>query len=313
MLLEIIKNTENFKLLEREYNNNSFSKALLLIGKDETYLHEFSIAVSMLLLDGKIDEKSSNSVKILSGSHPDVKQYPLKDKLLVSDSEEIVDESFVKPILADKKVFIIHNIDNSMEAAQNKLLKVLEEPSKNVYMILTCTAPDLVLPTIKSRCIKLELNRLSDEQISPLLPYSEIKPLILAVADGRVGKAIEYSKDKSFESLCKDCLEIFTKMKSSKDVLAHSKKLLGYKNQDLVLQVLAQIDEDLIRIKSRINPTLPFKDELSSVLNEYTVRALCEISKLLDKCAKERLYNVNTTIALENLLLNMLEVKYLCR
>ena len=316
MLIDSIVGSESFNILKKENEKGSFPKALLLKGKDKLFLREFAKAVAILILDGSVDLTTENAQKVLAGAHPDVKSYPLKDKLLVSDSEEIVDESFVKPIFADKKVFLIHDIDNSMDSAQNKLLKVVEEPSKNVYMILTCTSPDMVLPTIRSRCNKLEVGRLTDEEVQKLLPRldDETLSLVLAVAEGQVGKAESYAKMRNFVALCNDCLNVFTKMKSSKDVLAHAKKLLSYKEQTmLVMQVCALIVEDLIKIKSHTKPKLPFKEELVSVSGDYTIRALCEIATLLDKVAKEKQYNVNMTLAVENLLLNILEVKYLCK
>ncbi len=319
MLIDVILQTEDFKLLEKEQEKGAFPKALLLCGKDKLYLHEFAKAVSMLILDGRIDTESVNAKKIMIDAHPDIKNYPLKDKLLVSDSEEIVEESFIKPIFADKKVFVIHDIDNSMDSAQNKLLKVVEEPSHNVYMILTCTNPSLVLPTIRSRCNKVELKRLSDEKAESLLPKMEdsVRALVLAVADGQIGKAQALSKMKDFEDLCQDCLSVFTKMKSSKQVLTFSKKLFAYKDQfSLILDIFSLIVEDLLKIKSGhkdIAKLTPFIGELVGANGDYTVRALCEIASLLDKVAREKMYNVNMTLAIENLLLNILEVKYICR
>lgn len=316
MIIDSIAKTDSFKMLYKEKTEGKFPKALLLIGKDKLFLHEFAKTVSILILEDKFDLSGTHAQKIIAGAHPDVKSYPLKDKLLVADSEEIVEESFIKPIFADKKVFIIYDIDNSMESAQNKLLKVVEEPSKNVYIILTCTSPDMVLPTIRSRCNKVDVGRLSDQEVQALMPKvdEDLSALILAVAQGQIGKAQNYAKMKNFESLCKDCLEVFTKMKASKDVLSHAKKLLSYKDQiALILEVMALIIEDLIKIKSHIAVQLPYKTELSSVTGDYTIRALCEMAWLLDKVAKEKQYNVNMTLAIENLLLNILEVKYLCK
>ncbi len=319
MIIDEIFQTEDFKTLVKEKEKNTFPKALLLISKDNLYLQEFAKAVAMLILDEKVDINGENCKKVLADSHPDVKFYPIKDKLLVSDSQEIVEESFIKPIFANKKVFIIKDISNSMEAAQNKLLKVVEEPSNNVYMILTCTNPDLVLPTIRSRCNKITLAKLSLEQTIKLLPKVENSKLnlVLAVADGQIGKANELARLKNFEVLCDDALSIFTKMKTSKQVLVYSKKLLAYKdNITLILQVLALCVEDLLKIKSG-NKDLarlqPFVSELSKVSEEYTVRALCEISALVDKASKEKQYSVNMVLVIENLLLNILEVKYICR
>ena len=311
---EILK-TEDFKGLEREINN--FPKSLLLIGKDELYLKEFAKLVALLIMDSEINLSSKNAKKILAGTHPDLKIYPTKERLLVGDSEEIGEESFIKPIFANKKVFIINSIDNSMESAQNKLLKVLEEPSRNVYLILTCTNTNLVLPTIRSRCNKVELKKLSNECIENSLGEVPNKSLVLACSDGQIGKAISLSKRKDFSQLCEDCFSVFTGMKNSKQVLEFSKKLQSYKNDSqLILELFSLIVEDIIKIKggkSELIKLQPFKKELETIMGDYTVRALCEIAGLIDKANKEKQFNVNFTLALENLLLNILEVKYICR
>ncbi len=315
MLVDEILKTEDFKALEREIHD--FPKSLMLIGKDEIYLKEFAKLTALLIMDEGINFESENAKKVLAGTHPDLKSYPIKEKLLVSDSEEIGDESFVKPIFASRKVFIINNIDNSMESAQNKLLKVLEEPSRNVYLILTCTNTSLVLPTIKSRCNKVELKKLSDELVEHILGKVENKELILACCDGQIGKAQSLNKMKNFDTLCQDCLSVFTKMKNSKQVLEYSKKLLSYKSEiQLILDIFTLIVEDLIKIKggkSELVKLRPFMDDLNAVLGDYTLRALCEIAGLIDKVNKEKQFNVNMTLGMENLLLNILEVKYICR
>ena len=319
MLLDEISRTQDFLELKKERSKNVFPKALLLISKDGNYLQEFAKAVAMLIFDGEMNFQSENSVKILADSHPDLKVYPTKDKLMVADSEEIGDESFVKPIFSDKKVFIINNFDNSMESAQNKLLKVLEEPSKNVYLILTCTNPNLVLPTIRSRCNKLELARLNDQQIDRLLPKldDKTKALVLACSDGQVGKALAIAKMRNFDNLCAAAVNVFTQMKNSKQVLKFSKELMFFKeNMTLLLDMLAITLEDLIKIKSNqisLVKLTPFLDELKACQGDYTVRALCQIAPLLDKVAMEKSFNVNATLTIENLLLNILEVKYICR
>lgn len=98
-------------------------------------------------------------------SHPDV-------QIVVSDKPSIgVDlirkvSEFVTTTaqLMGNKVIIIHGIDAMTEAASNSLLKTLEEPSKNTFLILSTTQPNNLLPTIKSRCEKIRLRLPSEEQ-----------------------------------------------------------------------------------------------------------------------------------------------------
>lgn len=319
MLFEYIVQSKDFLNLKREMDRNSFPKSLMLISKDSTYVRQFAKAVSMLIFDGKINLKSESSNKVIVESHPDLKIYPTKDKLIVADSEQIVEESHIKPIFSNKKIFIINSFDLATESAQNKLLKVLEEPSRNVYLILTCSNPHLVLPTIRSRCNKIELGKIVDEEIVKLLPKlsDEDVALVLACSDAQVGKALELAKMKNFSNFCQSCVSVFTQMKTSKQVLKFSRELCSFKADfTLMLEILTLICEDLIKLKSgeyKILKLTPFADLLKSCQSDYTVRALCQIAYLIEKVAEEKEFNINLTLALENLLLNILEVKYLCK
>lgn len=310
---EIIK-TSDFLALRKECESDKLSKSMLFISKDNLYSFEFCKAVACLIFDGKFDGTTENNQKVYADAHPDLKIFPLKDKIIVADAQEIVSESFIKPIFAEKKIFIIKNIDEAMEVAQNKLLKILEEPPHNVYFLLTCSNIDKVLPTIRSRCIKTELKRLDDDTIKKLIHGFGDEELAISVCDGMIGKALDLCKRKDFTSLCKDAVSVLTKMKSSKEVLVYSKKLQAYKD-DLIFEILSVAISDLLKIKAgkkdiRLSS---FEYELEFVASEYTVRALCEIAFLIDGVVKEKFYNVNATLTLENFLLNILEVKYLCK
>ena len=317
MLKDVIRKTSDFEALIREENNGKTAKSILFISKDGLYTYEFCKQVACLIFDGKIDEQSNNNQKVNLNAHPDLKTYPQKEKLLVADSEDIVMESFIKPIFANKKIFIIKNIDEAMEVAQNKLLKILEEPPHNVYFLLTCSSVDKVLPTIRSRCNKIELKKIDDEIISQIMNKCDNLDSVIAVSDGQLGKAEMLAKKQNFSDLCRDCIAVLTKMNSSKQVLSYSKKLQSYKDDYLLIfEILSIALGDMLKIKANKRELVKFKsyeNEFVSVCGEYTIRAICEICSLIDNVVKEKIYNVNTTLTLENFLLNILEVKYLCK
>ncbi len=319
MLRDEIVKTQDFLTLEKEVKNQKLSKSLLFISKDSFYAEEFSKSVACLIFDDKNDSQSQNSQKVCANAHPDLKIYPEKDKILVADSEDIVGESFIKPIFAGKKIFIVKNIDEAMDAPQNKLLKILEEPPHNVYFLLTCSNIDKVLPTIRSRCVKIELQRLGDDIIKNLINGidEESENLAISISDGQIGRAIALAGKKDLISICRDSVSILTKMKSSKEVLSFSKKLQSYKEDYLLIfEILSVAISDMIKIKAGKIDAIKlkmFEQELKFSASEYTIRALCEIAFRLDEVVKERTYNVNQVLSLENFLLNILEVKYLCK
>lgn len=98
-------------------------------------------------------------------SHPDV-QIVLSDKPSIGvDLIRKVSEFVTTTAqLMGNKVIIIHGIDAMTEAASNSLLKTLEEPSRNTFLILSTTQANGVLPTIKSRCEKIRLHLPSEKQ-----------------------------------------------------------------------------------------------------------------------------------------------------
>ena len=313
ILQDIVLDSSEFKTLENEFNEGKMAKSILLISKDEKYSFYFAKLLSCLLMDSKINEKSENFLKIFSNSHPDLKIYPTKSKLLVQDSEEIVFESAVKPIFADKKIFIINKIEESMDAAQNKLLKTLEEPQTNVYFILTTKAVSQVLPTIRSRCTKIELGKI--RELEKFMPSG--KTLAIALSDGYIGFAQRYANMENLDEIFRATLDIVTTLKSSKDVLKYSKKLLSFEEEkELIFEILSVIFEDLLYLKCGKVNLVRLKQnvsELEQVSSEYTIEAITEIRKLMDKSILELNYNCNFNIVLENLILNILEVKYLCK
>jgi DNA polymerase-3 subunit delta' len=67
---------------------------------------------------------------------------------------ELIEESYLKPIEGDKKIFIVNRAESINHVAQNKLLKTLEEPPKGVHIIMGATNEHALLPTIKSRVKK---------------------------------------------------------------------------------------------------------------------------------------------------------------
>ena len=192
-------------MIEHIFKNMTFFIAFINAqnGRNFSYLiisEAFSASVvaklfAQALLCKDMCGKCENCQKIVLGSHPDVKIFPENGRLLVEDSKKIVEESFVRPIFADKKIIIIQNLEDATEEAQNKLLKSLEEPNDSVTYILTTASPEKVLPTIRSRCIKIQIPPVKNSDVAPFLAGDEkTKTLALAIGGGQVAKTIELSK-----------------------------------------------------------------------------------------------------------------------
>ncbi|MDO4608816.1 MAG: hypothetical protein Q4B40_06465 [Clostridia bacterium] len=99
------------------------------------------------------------------GTHPDISRIAALDgkkNLSVNQIRELRADAFVKAHSASHRVFIIEDANRMNEQAQNALLKVLEEPPKNVIFILLTPSKTILLDTIISRCVLLSVPNTGD-------------------------------------------------------------------------------------------------------------------------------------------------------
>ena len=87
----------------------------------------------------------------------------------IEDAKRIRDECQYAPSNCPFKVFIIDEVHQLSKDAFNALLKTLEEPPPWVKFILATTEADKILPTITSRCQRLEFHPISEEVIAAQL------------------------------------------------------------------------------------------------------------------------------------------------
>lgn len=97
--------------------------------------------------------------------HPDVLWLrPEKATLKIEHVRDAIDFVHLSTQVAGRKVAVLESIELASIPASNALLKSLEEPPSNVHWILTTTAYNVLLPTIRSRCRRIHLhNALGDD------------------------------------------------------------------------------------------------------------------------------------------------------
>ncbi|MBR7091563.1 MAG: DNA polymerase III subunit delta [Clostridia bacterium] len=105
--------------------------------------------------------------KAAAGAHPDVTRLSRQedDKAFAVDNiRALRQKAFVLPNEAPRQVFILADVQQMQEAAQNALLKILEEPPATAVWILTCENRAQVLPTVLSRVTVLPLGGVPVDQ-----------------------------------------------------------------------------------------------------------------------------------------------------
>ena len=139
-----------------------------------------------------------------AGSHPDFRllerlERPtggLARNISVDQVRSLGELLSVTPSMSTWRAIVIDAVDDLEASAANALLKMLEEPPANVLFFLVSHAPGRLLPTIRSRCRRLDFARLSDDAMTSLLSHSlpqtnsaEIARLI-EFANGSIGRAL---------------------------------------------------------------------------------------------------------------------------
>lgn len=122
--------------------------------------------------------------KVRENIHPDLTVIDEEDRELKVDlARSIRSAVSVLPNDGDRRVVILRHAENLNTAAQNALLKTLEEPPRYAFFILTSEKPGMLLPTILSRCTLYALAPPTEEAPDENLPRV-LAPIIDALASG---------------------------------------------------------------------------------------------------------------------------------
>ena len=105
----------------------------------------------------------------LAGSLTDIVEMDAASNNSVDDIRSIRDEVNFLPTLAKYRVYIIDEVHMLSTGAFNALLKTLEEPPEYVIIILIVSNESKLLNTVKSRCVKIEFSKLTNEEINNYL------------------------------------------------------------------------------------------------------------------------------------------------
>ncbi len=167
------------------HKKNCLAHAYLFVGTKEAGKSETAVGVAKWFNCEKAKEEGFASFcdqclscrKINSKNHPDVHMIEgdYEKSIKVEEIRQLLSQIKLRPFLAEKKIFIIKNMENLTLEGSNALLKTLEEPSTNSLLILTSSVPEKVLDTVKSRC-----------HVVPFLPLSQ-KELMAKVSENGNG------------------------------------------------------------------------------------------------------------------------------
>ncbi len=332
MFDKIIGNDQVKKNLLKAVENNTLANTLLFSGPDGIGKSLFAKALASHVMYDKIDH--NNIRKIENNYHPDLHMLIPEGKTgmhNIASIREMIEQVFFAPFEAKSKVFIIYDADRMLPSSSNALLKTLEEPTLDSYIILLSSKSDDLLPTIVSRSSKINFeNILEDEIVKFLIEHhnknmQEAKTLA-TLSNGSIGYAIELANHPSYiekrdlfiKILAKENIssyyelsdsllkleEFYNAEKKAKDFEEGLVSVKWHKEIDFLFSQLSMWYRDLHLLKAGASSHLLYYFDKSSLLKKQNFNKLPSLEKVHDLIEESKLAlnrNVNFKICLEQL------------
>lgn len=153
------------KIIENMFKNNRLSHAYLLCGEQGTPKKDIAFYIAQKFYCNDACGNCPSCNQIINNIHPNI--FYIKSEGQNIKKEQItnlIHELSRSSLVDGPRIYIIDNVEDMNKYSANSLLKFIEEPTNNIYAILTTSNFEAVLPTIKSRCqiINVKSNGLLD-------------------------------------------------------------------------------------------------------------------------------------------------------
>ena len=294
MFDEIIGNDKIKEALEKTVNENKVSHSYMFVGIDGIGKQLVAKKFAQAILCTKETEKSCNQCKscieFMSNNHPDFLYLePDGNSIKIEQIRYLQRKIQEKPIISNKKVYIINDADKMTTEAQNCLLKTLEEPPEYGTIILIGSNENAFLNTIKSRCMKISFRPIESKYIKQYMEkiydMKNISQNMLEAFQGSIGKAIN--------------------LKDKKEQYENIEKMIERLNKTDMTELI-KLGEPLYQAKGEIINILDYMNIiLLKLAKENTQYAKC--INIIEDTKKRLKQNANYDMCIDNMILNMWE------
>ena len=248
MFENIVGNAKNKEILEKLIKIEKTVHSYMFIGEEgigkKLIAKEFAKMLLCTDEKQKYCDHCKSCIGFNSNNNPDFYIIePDGNSIKIDQIRQMQEEIYTKPIISNKKVYIIDNADTMTKEAQNCLLKTLEEPPMYVTIILICANENNILVTVKSRCSKMYFDKISDNEIKQYLsqnhPEAKFSENMIKSFNGSIGKALKIN----------DSLDLYTSVDvlfsniENKDILEIMKQAeIIYKSKENIIDILNYIN-----------------------------------------------------------------------
>ena len=226
MFENIVGHERQKEILAKSILNDSISHAYLFLGQEG--IGKFKLACEFAKKILKTENLNSNpDFKIIK------KRKDKKDIVVEQIRKELIDDVYIVPATGQRKVYIIDDAHQLNVAAQNTLLKTLEEPPKYITIILIASNSSSFLTTILSRVNQIPFEGVTSGVLKSYLMNNfnmTLDDSIVEYVDGSIGKAINIINNNLIEKY-KNIDELY-KLIQNKDIIEAFKQSSNIKFND---------------------------------------------------------------------------------
>ena len=208
---EIIGHERQLSTLRSALASNRLHHAYFFAGLEGVGKRTIAIAlakaVHCMQLDDDFCGQCVNCARITDGNHPDVRFVePLagKKEISIQQIRELERELNYRSFSGGRKIAVIDPATSMNLASQNALLKTLEEPPQDSLIILIAANAGALLPTVRSRCLRLPFAPLTRREVAGFLQAKLAMnagdaEFLAALSMGSIGAAVNLDKDELIE------------------------------------------------------------------------------------------------------------------
>ena len=260
--------------------------------------------------------------KAASGNHPDILFVTHEKPASIGVDEirsQLVNDVPIRPYESRYKIYIIDEAEKLTPAAQNAMLKTIEEPPEYAVILLLAAGAETLLPTVLSRCERVDVKPVPDDEVFRYLTEKTGVPehqaeIQAAFARGNIGRALRLAASPDFAEMVNNAVYLLKRsgrvdtlrqIETVRSMTAEKNNLMDH------LEIFRLWFRDVLLFKAtRDADGLVFSDELGAIRERAAssgYEGLQTILAAIDT-AQARLHaNVNPELALELLFLTMKE------
>jgi DNA polymerase-3 subunit delta' len=259
---DILGNKRAKSILAKSLQRKRLPNSLLFFGPEGVGKGEAALVVAKALncLKKNDDacEECPSCRAINRQNFPDVMIFkPENDGHKIEQMRILKQSAYLRPMVGKKRVFIIFEADKMRDDASNSLLKILEEPPPFSFIFLLTSNPDMILPTIRSRCLLLQFTPVFKEEIEKTLVErgQDVRRarIVSHLVDGSLKQAIGLDWDE-LEKKRKKGWELFLSLLKKEKVSFSFREWITQRFQDKreveeTFEILSTFCRDALLIK----------------------------------------------------------------